>query len=239
MPLRALFLDVGNTLLREDPSRFAIYAEAAQKRGIVIDPETMRAHMIRAHHELPRTIGGAYRYSDPWFLAFIQRIFHASLGLAPQTVEEIAAELFARFESPRTFRLFPGVEELLAGARQSGLVVGLISNWSARLPRLLSILGLDQHVDFVLCSAIVELEKPDPAIFRAALARAAVASNEALHAGDDWMDDVEGALGAGIEAVHVDHGASQPRRVPEADAGSVLRVTSLRELAAVILERAA
>ncbi len=239
MPLRAVFLDVGNTLLRENPSRFAIYAEAAQRRGIAIDPQTMRAHMARAHRELPRTIGGAYRYSDPWFLAFIQRIFHEALGLAPQTVEEIAAELFARFESPLTFHLFPGAEELLAGARQRGLVVGLISNWSARLPRLLSALGWDQHLDFVLCSALVGLEKPDPEIFRAALARAAVDPDEALHAGDDWMDDIEGALGAGIDAVLVDHGASQPRSVRGADAGTMLRVTSLRELAAVILERAA
>jgi FMN phosphatase YigB (HAD superfamily) len=52
--------------------------------------------------------------------------------------------------------------------------VGLISNWSPRLPKLLADLRISERVDFVLCSAIERAEKPDAALFERALARANV-----------------------------------------------------------------
>ena len=82
---------------------------------------------------------------------------------------------------------------------------GVISNWSARLPRVLAALKLDELFDFVLCSAIERMEKPEPSIFRAALARSGVAPEEALHAGDHPEKDVAGARRLGIDAVLVDH----------------------------------
>ncbi len=232
MALRALFLDVGNTLFSEEPSRYAIYAEAAGRRGIAVDPGVMKDEMRRAHGQLPQELEGAFRYTDPWFRAFIRRIFHERLGLALDELEPLTAELFARFEDARTFRLYPGATELLAEARRCDLLVGAISNWSARLPRLLRALGLFEAFDFVLCSALERMEKPDPAIFRAALQRAGVSPAEALHAGDHPVQDVEGALAVGIEAVLVDHGGVRGL-VPE----GVRRITGLAQLSRVILER--
>ncbi len=237
MPLRALLLDVGNTLVRETPSRFVIYAEAARKRGIPIEPAQMRARMARAHRELPLVIDGGYRYSDPWFRAFIERVFGGMLALPRGTVAEITAELFERFEAPATFRVVPGAHELLRVARGEGLVVGVVSNWSARLPRVLSVLGLESSFDFVLCSALEGMEKPDPAFFRAALAHAHAAPGDALHAGDDWVYDVEGARGIGIEAVLVDHDGHEPSLIERARTTGVRRVTTLEGLASIILER--
>jgi putative hydrolase of the HAD superfamily len=235
MPLRALLLDVGNTLLTEAPSRFAIYAEVALARGVVTDEAAMRSSMSRAHRELPRVVDGGYRYSDPWFRAFIRRIFGAELGLPEGTVLEVTEELFERFESAGTFRVLPGARELLGRARRAGLAVGVVSNWSARLPRVLAAVDLAACLDFVICSALEGAEKPEPAIFRAALARARVRPEEALHAGDDWQLDVEGARGVGIQAVLVDHAG----RAPLAHEAGVPRVRTLDELASLILERAA
>src|SRR5262245_33626995 len=235
MPLRALLLDVGNTLVRETPSRFAIYAEAARARGLAVDAGAMRALMSRAHRELPLVVEGGYRYSDAWFRAFIARIFGGALGLPPAAVEEIAAELFERFESPATFRVLPGARELLALARERGLVLGVVSNWSARLPRVLAALELESAFDFVICSALEGLEKPDPAIFRAALVRARARAEETVHAGDDWRLDVEGARAAGIEAVLVDHDGERGP-LPGGAGESVHRVRTLGELASFILE---
>jgi len=53
----------------------------------------------------------------------------------------------------------------------------------------------------VLDSALVGVEKPDPAIFRAALAAIGVAPAEALYVGDLYDVDVVGARAAGMEAV--------------------------------------
>ncbi len=233
MPLRAIFLDLGNTLVREVPSRFEIYAEAARGRGIAIEGPAMKALMARAHAALPREIEGHFRYSDAWFEAFVRRIFHAELGLPPSSLPSLTAELFARFEDPRTFALHPGARELLEALRARGLVVGIVSNWSARLPRVLRAVEIDRSIDFFLCSALERMEKPDPAIFHAALARAGARPDQALHAGDHPEKDVRGARAVGLEAVLVDHGGAAGAIPVE----GVPLVRGLAELQAYILER--
>jgi putative hydrolase of the HAD superfamily len=235
MTLRAVFLDLGNTLLRESPSRAEIYAESARARGVEVGAERMRELMARAHHELPRELGRAFRYSDAWFREFQRRIFQVELGIAPGAFEELSDELFARFEDPRTFVLYPGARELLDELGRRGLVRGLISNWSERLPKLLRALGLQQDFELVLCSARERLEKPDPELFRTALQRAGVPAESALHAGDHVERDVQGALAAGLQAVLVDHEG----RVALPASPPCTKVESLAQLLDYVLERAA
>jgi putative hydrolase of the HAD superfamily len=233
MGLRAVFLDVGNTLVHEVPPRCAIYADVARRRGIGVSDEQMQVLMRQAHAELPREWQGAYRYSDRWFEAYVAHIFHGMLGLRETELQELCRELFGRFEDPGTFRVFPGAHALLAALRGHGLVLGVISNWSARLPRVLEALDLARSFDFVLCSAIERMEKPDPAIFRAALARAGAAPSEALHAGDHPEKDASAALAVGIAPVLVDHGD----RLDTARSGGFPRVRGLEELGSLILSR--
>jgi len=210
MTLKAVFIDAGNTLLYEKPSRFEIYAQTARQRGVDLTTERMTCLMRGAHRELPREIDGAFRYSEAWFTSYIERIFHAGLDLSRSELPSLQEELFARFSNPGTFLLFPGVADLLGRLRRRGLSIGIISNWSQRLPGVLAGLGLADRVDFVLASAIERVEKPDAEIFARACARAGVRPGEALHAGDDPEKDVLGALGAGLRAVRVDH-AGGPR----------------------------
>lgn len=229
MGLRAIFLDVGNTLVHEVPSRFEIYARAARRRGHEIDTATMRGLMHDAHHALPDRVDGAFRYSDGWFQAYISHIFVGELGLDAGEVAPITRELFDRFEDPATFRLYDGARELVAELRAEGLVVGVISNWSARLPRVLAGLELTDAFDFVLCSAIEELEKPDPAIFHRALERAGCDASTCLHAGDHPDKDAAAARAVGIRPVLVDHADAL-------DDGPFPRVRSLDELRRHILD---
>lgn len=247
MPLRLVLFDVGDTLLGENPSRFEHYARAARARGVAIEAAEMKRRMLAAHHALPRVHQGAFRYTDPWFRAFIARIFgRAGLGLADGEVAAVTEELFERFEDPRTFVVHPGAAELLEELARRGVRRGVVSNWSERLPRVLAATGLARWLDPVLCSALEGLEKPDPELFRRALARAGVAPEEALHVGDHPEKDVTAARAAGLQAIRIDHGA-HTRLEPEADPAAPPRpsppellvplVTSFRELAPLILER--
>jgi putative hydrolase of the HAD superfamily len=229
MPLKSVFIDAGNTLLYEMPSRAEIYAEAAAEQGLTLAEAVLRARMQSAHEELPRVVDGAFRYSDSWFRRYISRVFPELTG---QGHEAIAARLFARFSDPATFRLFPFAAELLQGIRARGLRVGIVSNWSARLPGLLTGLKLAPHLDFVVVSCIERCEKPEPEIFQLALRRAGVAPHEALHAGDKLDKDVRGARAVGLEAVLVDHAGS------EVEPG-VPRVRDLHQLLLLVEERAA
>ena len=232
MSLQAVFIDVGNTLLYEEPSRFEIYAESAREEGLEVSTAGMSELMHEAHEALPRAIDGAYRYSDPWFRSYIRRIFHEKLGIAQGRLAELQTHLFARFSDPKTFRTFPGAVELLERLRDQELRLGVISNWSPRLPKLLDALDLTRYFDFVLCSAIEELEKPEVAIFERAIELAGVAPEAALHAGDHRRKDVEAAERAGVFGVLVDHAG----HMEDADCP---RVTSFAELATLIDSRIA
>lgn len=227
MALKAVFIDVGNTLLYEKPSRFEIYAERARARDVKLGANEMRDLMHRAHHELPSEIGGAFRYSDPWFHSYIERIFHDYLGVLKTELGPLREELFGRFSDPATFQVFDGGLEMLDDWRARGLKIGIVSNWSARLPRLLETIGIAERVDFVLCSAIERVEKPDPRIFERALRKAGVRADEALHAGDDYEKDVLGAQRMGMRAVLVDHEKN-------ADRSRAPRVHDLHELRSVV-----
>lgn len=234
MPIAAVLLDLGGTLVCEVASRAEIYAEEARRAGLTLSAEEVRTSMERAHAALPRVIQGAYRYSDEWFRAFQRRIFVEEHRLPAERFDGLSARLFTRFEEARTFRLQPGARELLAALRARGLRLGLVSNWSARLPRLLAALGLDAALDFALSSATERLEKPERALFERAVARAGVPAEHCLHAGDRLEEDVRGALAAGLQAVLVDHEG----RAGPAERALCPVVGSLGELQDLILARA-
>ncbi|MEZ5979912.1 MAG: HAD-IA family hydrolase [Planctomycetota bacterium] len=211
--LRAVSLDLGGTLLTESPSRYQIYAEEAQAEGIDVSSEEMGRVMGAAHARLPEVLDGSYRYSDPWFERFIREVFAVELGLDESRLPHVTERLFARFQDAASFALFPGIDALLTGLRAAGLRVGLLSNWSARLPKLLEAVGLGGAFDFVVCSAIDRVEKPDPAAFRLAAARAGVAPERCVHAGD--RADLDGAAAdVGMTFVLVRHG-NMPGREPD------------------------
>lgn len=189
MSARILFLDVGNTLLRERHGRHELYARCARAHRLDVDAARMRSAMVAAHRALPLRVDGAYRYGDAWFRRFIERVFCDDLGLPGRELADVQQELFSTFEDPATFELAHGARELVADLHASGVRTGVVSNWSARLPRLLDRLGFGGCFDPLVCSALACCEKPDPRIFELALERAGVAAADALHAGDDETND--------------------------------------------------
>lgn len=210
--LRALLLDFGGTLAAEVPSRGAIYAEAARGAGLDVSDHAMAARMGAAHDALPLELAdGSFRYTRPWFEAFIEHVFVEQLGLGRGRLEGVKEELFARFADAATFRLFPGARELVDAARARGLRTAIVSNWSEPLPQLVEGLGLGPF-DLILASASERLEKPEAALFERALARLGVEPSEALHVGDSRRNDVLGAEALGISALLLDRGAESPAR---------------------------
>jgi len=200
--VRAIFFDAGATLFRERSSRAAIYAEVARGHGLEVDGAQVAAAMRASHAELPRQVGGAFRYSRPWFERFIADVF-ARVG-HPRLPTGVAPELFARFVDAATFRLFDDVVPTLTELAARGIMLGVVSNWSETLEELLGRLGLARRFRVVLASAREGVEKPEPELFRRALERAGVAAAEALHVGDQIEKDVAGARAAGITPVLLD-----------------------------------
>ena len=85
-------------------------------------------------------------------------------------------------------------------------------------------LGLEPYLDFVVTSEEVGSDKPEPPIFQAALERAGVNASEAVHVGDQYKIDVEGARGVGISPILIDRYDFSP------DVTDCPRIHSLTEL---------
>lgn len=89
----------------------------------------------------------------------------------------------------------------LLRARTAGARVVVVSNWDVSLLEVLELVGLAPLLHGVVTSAAIGAAKPAPAIFRHALALAAVEPGSALHVGDSLAEDVRGAQACGIPAV--------------------------------------
>ena len=110
----------------------------------------------------------------------------------------------------------------MAKSERRELKLAIVSNWDSYLPKLLAALELDRFFPVVAVSAIEEVGKPDPEIFRRVCGRLGVGAAEALHVGDSPSDDYDGAQGAGLSALLLDRDDRHPG-VPE-------RIRSLAEL---------
>jgi len=127
------------------------------------------------------------------------------------------------------FRAFPDVEPALAGLRDRGLTLVAASNWDVSLPQGLERAGLAGYFEGAVSSAVAGAAKPDPAVFRQALAIAGCRPAEAFHVGDSPSGDVEGARAAGIPVALLDRAGTMPDP-PE----GVAKIASLAELASLL-----
>jgi putative hydrolase of the HAD superfamily len=109
-----------------------------------------------------------------------------------------------------TVRLAPGVREMLKRVGER-FKLGLISNGSSATQRAkLHGLGLEALFDPVVISEEVGFRKPDVRIFRHAIERWGASPANVLFVGDDPISDIEGARGAGLQALRVGHDAEIP-----------------------------
>lgn len=214
-PLRAVFLDIGDTVIRPDPSWEEVYAVAFREFGVDISVDALHHALRRAYHHGGWGLADGF---DPTPETSFRRTVEidsaaiAEVGVGPMP-DAFYRRLTDLFMEAGTWHVFPDAVDALEGLRQRGLRIGAVSNWVWTLPELLETLGLAERFDFVSASSRVGFEKPNPGIFRHALAQVGVRPDEAIHVGDHLDADVEGAQRMGIAAVLID----RRQRFTEAD----------------------
>ncbi|MBI5379589.1 MAG: HAD-IA family hydrolase, partial [Nitrospirae bacterium] len=146
-----------------------------------------------------------------WWRDLVAEVFAPFAPIAD--FEAFFETLYGTFDSARGWRLFPETTEALERLTVLGYPLGIISNFDSRLLTVCETLGIRRFFASITFSSAVGAAKPDPAIFRHAVAEHGVTPGEALHVGDNPEGDIEGALAAGLRAVLVDrrgrHAASQ------------------------------
>lgn len=99
----------------------------------------------------------------------------------------------------------PGGREALAGLRQRGFVLGIVTDTIypiGRKMRWLNQVGIAEFIEVVACSTVVGAHKPDSAIYLNALKQAHLTPNESAFVGHA-ADELEGARRAGLATVAV------------------------------------
>lgn len=227
-PIQALFFDIGDTLVFDDPPLPTRLALAARSVGQPLDkvrfPAAFRAGEVYA---VSRYLEGIPWDAPEAMREGVARVWRA-MDRPPPDDSQWQALAAAFVAVPFTRCVHPGALTLLHELKQRGFTVGAISDWETTLPDLLNALGIMPYLDTLAVSAIVGVTKPHPRLFHAALHQANVPAAASLHIGDWYELDVAGARAAGMQALLFDH---QGRR-PDADC---LRITAFDALASSLL----
>lgn len=224
---KAVFFDVGGTLIQAHPSVGAIYAKHARPFGYTgaagpIDRQFALEWRKTGGLEALGSQTGETAEREFWRdLAF--RVFQPFGGL--DNFDAYFEIIYDVFRSKESWRIFEDVRQsdLLGRLKRRGIVVGVISNWDSRLRVILENMDLARHFDFILASSVVGSAKPDAKIFQTALQKSGVAASAACHIGDSLRSDFLGARSAGMDAILID-------RKGGFDGKAVPRVRSFLEL---------
>ena len=203
---KAIFFDAGGTLLHPYPSVGEIYSEVGKRYGSPATP----AQLEHAFREVWLKHDGLNRlqsHSDEnlernFWKTLVEEVFLATGGV--NDFEIFFHELYDLFAKPEVWRIYPDVEDLLKNLKKQGKKMGIVSNWDSRLFHICDGLELNQYFDFVLASAVFGASKPNPKIFEEALKRSGVEAKEAVHIGDSFKDDINGASSVGMPAILID-----------------------------------
>lgn len=206
--VRAVFFDVGETLVSED----GVWRAWADWYGVpaLTLMGVLGAVVERRGHHLD-----VLREMDPSF----------DLGVA-EAARAKAGKTYVLSEHD----LYPDAVGCLRSLKDAGYVVGVVGNQPAYVTeRLMDSLGLD--LDLVASSEGWRVEKPAPAFFTRLAEEAGMGAEDIAYVGDRVDNDVLPAKAAGMLAVFVRRGpwGYVHARWPEA-AQADLRIDSLAEL---------
>lgn len=230
--IKAVFFDLYGTLAGFSPSRFEIQSKAVAdfgltvtEGGILLGYSAADAFLAEQNVREPlRLLDEAGK--ERVFAEYERRVLKGS-GI--EVDSDAALAIWRRVRRiPYEMTIYADVRPALAAIRRRGLVLGVISNMNRTGDSLAAEVGLTGLVDFVVTSLEVGSEKPSRPIFDAALARAGVSADEAVHVGDQVMSDVEGARMAGVMPVLIDRDGNHP------DFVDTIRIEKLGQLVRVL-----
>ena len=220
MPIKAIFFDVGNTLLF--PNREKMLSSLHARN--IFPPSELLQKIERqtkcdfdSLQESHSTVDHGFWHI--YYTHLLEELGASSASLCAQLVS--CTRISANWCEIRT-----GTRESLQRLAES-YRLGVISNADGKIAEVLDRSGISDCFESITDSGIVGQEKPHPAIFQAAVHSLEVTPEESLYIGDVYSVDYVGATRFGMQAVLFDvAGAYREADFP--------RVESLEELEAYL-----
>lgn len=131
-------------------------------------------------------------------LAILSEVMGLS-GMDVKQAKRTAQNAFAVFfEARNEVSFFPGAIEMLSKIKGHYLIYAL-TNGNADIEKA----GLGAYMDGAISAADVSASKPSPEMFNLVLKKTKLKPDNAVHIGDNLVDDIEGASNAGFYSIWV------------------------------------
>ena len=201
MAIRGILFDLDFTLVDNDVGWRRLWPAVAERfaaRYPGFDPEEFESRSYEfadGHYQL--LLRGEIDY-DTYRRDYVRH------GLEPWG--ELDDELYAAYSDARTrsvdlIELFEDALVTVRALRSRGLKIGILTNGPSELQRRkLRLIGIEHEVDAVAISEELGVSKPDPEAYERAVAMLELPANEVAMVGDHVVNDVAGALAAGLAA---------------------------------------
>ena len=200
MPLRAVFFDVGDTLVEgwaprdriNELTRKALVERFGERHwyDAFVTAEFGPSASDEKHRQETN------RWVEEWFT-------NSGFGLDDVAVDSLRSAGTVPLDL--VGRLVPGAEAALRWCKAHGLTTGLITNtlWRGdeEVREDARRFGFDDAIDHIASSHSVGWQKPHRAIFERALSLAGARPADALMVGDRMLQDVFGAKSLGMRAI--------------------------------------
>jgi putative hydrolase of the HAD superfamily len=190
---RVVTFDVGETLVELD---LDFLASRVATVGVHVAASALASALPAAwhHHDALGDVAHEVRWRG------LMTTLFAGAGVPASAVVDAVGWLWVEQARANLWRRpIAGVVAVAGELAAAGVKIGVISNSEGTIAELLAEVGI--ACGPVIDSGVVGVAKPDPAIFALALARIGGTADGAIHIGDTWAADVEGALAAGWRAV--------------------------------------
>jgi len=218
--VRAVSFDAAGTLIHLAEPVGTTYAKVAARHGFGADPRMLGDAFARLWKQFPPPFSAdgsessenpGNSVNDPdersWWRRFVFGVFRecGTSGIDDAEAFDCFFDaLYQHYESPGTWYADPEAAETLS--RLNGrLPCLLLSNFDARLRRILADLDLLEPFERVYLSCELRLSKPDPRVFARVASDLSLAPSEILHVGDDPRCDWQGAADAGFQVFRAGH----------------------------------
>ena len=215
MSLKAVFFDVGNTLLFLN---HAVVLRPLHERNLFPSFDLLVEIERQTKREFDSLLQDATVDHGFWHIYYSHLL--NKLGVSDEVLH---AELVSLTRiSANWCQIRPHTHEVLKRLAER-YRLGIISNADGKIAEVLARCGIADCFESITDSGIVGKEKPHPAIFEAAVNSLGVSAGESVYTGDIYSIDYVGAMAAGMQCVLFDVAGAYR------DAG-VTRVESLEQL---------
>jgi HAD superfamily hydrolase (TIGR01549 family) len=216
-PVKAVFLDFGDTLVETKPLYVERLRISFEKLGLKRSYEDMERAYVEADWRAAVVLLERTPFPQDAWRGLFAAIMIETLNIK-QNVREFMKQVSEQMTLIRPERrLVPGAGKFLEFCKIKNIRLAVLSNNDGRTREKCREVGIEEYFDIIMDSTLEGIMKPNPDFFTRALDYMKVYAADVLHVGDLLGCDVLGARKVGIRVAWFNQRQYTPRDYKIAD----------------------